>query len=61
MLTNVYEYDKINRSTLYIISSPILSPIAKTAYLVVARIVPFSVNSQNKTECSVHLFRTAFS
>ena len=38
MLTNVYGYYEINRLAFHIMKSPILSPLAKTAYLVIARI-----------------------
>ena len=35
MLTNVYEYDDINRLTFHIMLSPIVSPLAKTAYFAI--------------------------
>ena len=38
MLTNVFEYDEINRLTFHIMQSLILCPLAKTAYLATARI-----------------------
>ena len=38
MLTNVYEYNKINLLTFSHNASEILSPLAKTAYLAIARI-----------------------
>ena len=41
MLTNDYEYDDIKRLTFQIMYNPILSPLAKTAYLIIARIVSF--------------------
>ena len=39
MLTNVHEYDGINRLTFHIMKSLILYPLAKTAYLAIMRIV----------------------
>ena len=39
MLTNVHEYDDINRLTFHIMSSLILCSLAKTAYLAIVRIV----------------------
>ena len=36
MLTNVYEYNKINRLTFSHYAGEILSPLAKTAYLAIA-------------------------
>ena len=39
MLTNVNEYDDINHLTFHIMSIPILSPLAKTAYLAFGQIV----------------------
>ena len=39
MLTKVYEYDGINQLTFHIMLSPILSPLAKTAYLAISQIV----------------------
>ena len=38
MLTNVYEYNEINRLTWSHNVSAILSPLAKTAYLAITRI-----------------------
>ena len=38
MLTNVYEYNKINLLTFSHNASEILSPLAKTAYLAIAQI-----------------------
>ena len=35
-LTNAYDYDDINRSTFHKVSSPILSPLAKTTFLALA-------------------------
>ena len=37
MLTKVYEYNKINLKTFSHNASEILSPLAKTAYLAMAR------------------------
>ena len=39
MLTNVHEYDDINRLTFHIMLSLILCPLAKTAYLAIVPIV----------------------
>ena len=39
MLTNVQEYDDINRLTFYIMLSLILCPLAKTAYLAIVGIL----------------------
>ena len=38
MLTNVHEYDDITRLTFHEMLSQILSPLARTAYLAIARI-----------------------
>ena len=38
MLTNVYEYDDINRVTFHIMYNLILCPLAKTAHLAIASI-----------------------
>ena len=39
MLTNIYEYNEINRLTSSHNVSAILSPFAKTAYLAIAQIL----------------------
>ena len=39
MLTNIYKYDDIIRLTFRLTISPILSPVAKTAYLAIERII----------------------
>ena len=75
MLTNVYEYNEINRLTFSHNVSEIVSPLAKTACLAIGRIffcykVHFSIKCLDlkarsekwcKTECFVHHFRTGFS
>ena len=74
MLTNVCKYDEIIRLTFHIMLSTILSTLAKTDYLAIARIFSTKIfifpsnvqilkpKSENrfKTECSVHHFRTVF-
>ena len=72
MLINVYEYNDIKRSTIFIMLSPILCPLAKTAYFVIAPIVfckkmifrqmfrskSKQIKNRFITECSVHSFCT---
>ena len=50
MLTNVHEYDDINRLTFHIMSSLILCPLAKTAYLAIVRI-DFDLKFQFSVKC----------